>query len=198
MAILRAGNTELEIKYHKYYPDQNWSDISFALRHSGLSLINPRLYGKNTENEMFIDWNVWEDELLIPFFEKVLYKRENAAWDLFPEDCIRMKAETLEGTREERESKYKGKTCMEQGEDGVTREVPYSEAVKLFEGLFEDYFDLHISIADTYLAGEYAGLEGVKITISMKLSFHSLEGFLQELKAEHRLFQLLKLKSQTN
>jgi hypothetical protein len=124
------------------------------------------------------------------FFENLLLKKESATWSLFPEDQIKIKAETSQSKKAEREKSWEGKTMHVKGEDGVTREVPYAEGMNIFAGLFDNYFDLYISFDSTFFTGDVNGFEGYDVCLHLKLSFQTLEQFINELKAEYELFKL--------
>ncbi len=117
----------------------------------------------------------------------MLYKKENASWNLFPENDIELRAETRQAKKAEREKGWEGKT-MKVFEDGITKEVPYSEGMQIFEGFFNEYFDLYISFDSSFFIGDVGSFENYKICFQLTLRFETLEQFINELKAEYELF----------
>lgn len=186
MAILQAGNFEMEVHCHQYYPEQKWMDYSFEFRYCGQAVINPAINGATMKGANMINWDVWGDERLIPFFEKVLLQKEAASWDLWPEDHIKLKAETWQSRKAGRLQEWEGKTCGVY-QNGQTSRVPYAKMMEAFEPFFEPYFDLEIFVGPHFLCGSPTAFEGMGFCLKVCASFDALEVFLFELRAEYKL-----------
>lgn len=189
MALLKAGNLELEVRYHKYYHDCEWIDYCFEPRLAGLPMLNPLVNEKGCKDARYICCNIWGEDDLIPFLEKLLTEKRDAEWDQSPERDIVIKAETWQSRREEKQKEWEGKSVWVSDEgDGELKQEPYAETMQLFAPILEAFLDLTICFNRRYFKGETNFWESGSVCLKLHLSYETLEAFLNELKAEYTVF----------
>jgi hypothetical protein len=190
MAILKAGNIEVEIRFHKY---QSCGCIEYSFEPSvqGITLINPVVNKDYCKDGKYICYNVWHDETLLPFFECLLKEKQDAKWDQWPEDDITIKVETWQSKREQKKKGWEGKTVLVTDFDGELKREPYEETMKIFEPFIEEFFDMYIIFNRRFFVGETDPWESGDICLKFKISFYKLEVFVAELKTEYEVFKLL-------
>ncbi|MGI8597875.1 MAG: hypothetical protein ACR2KB_01340 [Chitinophagaceae bacterium] len=192
MAILKAGNMEVEIRFHKYQ-SCGCIEYSFEPRVQDMPLINPLVNKGYCKDGKYICYSVWHEESLIPFFERLLKEKQNANWDQWPEDDITIKAETWQSRREQKKKDWEGKTVLVTDFDGELKREPYEETMKMFEPFFEAFFDMNIIFNRRFFAGETDPWESCDVCLKFTLSFDRLERCVEEMKAEYEIFKLTRM-----
>lgn len=188
MATLKAGNLEFEVLFSKYYPDCEWIDYSFEPRINGLPMLTSRVNKHYYKGGKYISQNIWGEEDLIPFFEKLLQEKKDAKWYQWPKSDIVIQAETWQSKREQKQKEWEGKTVWVTDGDGELKQEPYAETMQLFEPIREAFLDLSVCFNRKYFKGETSFWEDGSVCLKFHLAYETLEVFLSELKREYEAF----------
>jgi len=178
---------EVEIRFHKYQ-SSGGIEYSFEPRIAGLPLVNPLINKDYCKDGKYLCCNVWSEDYLIPFFERVLTDKLNAKWDQWPEDDITIKVETWQSKREQKKKDWEGKTVLVNDFDGELKREPYEEAMQMFEPFLETFLEMNIIFNHRFFIGETDPWESGNVCLKLTLSFYALEVFFGELKEEYELF----------
>ena len=103
MAILKAGNFEMEIRFQKFFSYSSSGgcfEYSFEPRIDGQPLVNSSLNKEYCANGRYVSYYVWSTEGLIPFFETLIQTKKDAKWDDSPYYDVIIKAKTPQSQRE--------------------------------------------------------------------------------------------------
>ncbi|HEY6081886.1 MAG TPA: hypothetical protein VIU45_00425 [Chitinophagaceae bacterium] len=75
--------------------------------------------------------------------------------------------------------------------DGKLEREPRAQTMELFEPLFEAFLDLYIIFDNSFLIGGGGFMNSCDFCLKLHLSFHRVEAFVNELKAEYEVFKLM-------
>lgn len=189
MAILKAGNFEIEIRFYKYY-SCGWIDYSLKPRINSQPLIEPSLNKEWCADGKYICTNVWGKDELIPFFEKIIKTKKDAEWNNFPYGDVSIKAETPQTRRERTKEERKDKKVWVTDFDGELKQQSREEATAFLQPFIDAFFDLHFTFQSIFFEGERDAWEGGKVCVSFFITFDTLEMFLEDLKNEFGIFKL--------
>lgn len=192
MAILKAGNTEVEIRFH-HFQSCGCTEYSFEPRVNGVPLINPAANQPFCREGKYIAYTVWQEENLLPFFERLVMERKDARWDQFPEDDVTIEVRTWKSKQEEARKKSVSKTIWTTDEQGELRQVPYSEGVAFLDPILDEYLEMDILFSHRLFSEDATGWECCDVCLRFTLCFDTLLQFVSDFQDEYKVFRKEKM-----